>query len=74
MRLSHFGNEAELFAEARLKRIRVWVARWEKLYRDPASGAYWLMTYPQGEKHGGGPPRLDPVDDQTAERLLQRTE
>lgn len=31
---------------------------WEKLYRDPADGRYWLLTYPFGELQGGGPPTL----------------
>jgi hypothetical protein len=31
---------------------------WEKLYRDPADGRYWLLTYPHGEMQGGGPPAL----------------
>ena len=31
---------------------------WERLYRDPADGRYWLVTYPHGEMHGGGPPDL----------------
>jgi hypothetical protein len=31
---------------------------WETLYRDPQDNRYWELTYPQGEMHGGGPPRL----------------
>ncbi len=31
---------------------------WEILYRDPDDGRHWELTYPQGEMHGGGPPRL----------------
>lgn len=31
---------------------------WEVLYRDPADGRLWELTYPQGHMHGGGPPRL----------------
>ena len=31
---------------------------WETLYRDPADGRYWELTYPRGEMHGGGPKRL----------------
>src|SRR5579872_1950519 len=31
---------------------------WETLYRDPSDGRLWERTYPQGEMHGGGPPRL----------------
>ena len=31
---------------------------WDKLYRDPVDGRYWLLTYPHSEMHGGGPPQL----------------
>ena len=34
------------------------VGGWEKLYRDPQDGRYWLLTYPFGELQGGGPPSL----------------
>lgn len=34
------------------------VGGWEKLYRDPGDGRYWLLTYPFGELQGGGPPSL----------------
>jgi hypothetical protein len=31
---------------------------WETLFRDPRDGRLWERTYPRGEMHGGGPPRL----------------
>jgi hypothetical protein len=31
---------------------------WETLYQDPSDGRLWERTYPKGEMHGGGPPRL----------------
>ncbi|MBI5247110.1 MAG: hypothetical protein HY923_08005 [Elusimicrobia bacterium] len=31
---------------------------WDKLYRDPSDGRYWLLTYPKSHMHGGGPPSL----------------
>jgi len=31
---------------------------WEILFRDKRDGRYWERTYPHGESHGGGPPRL----------------
>lgn len=31
---------------------------WEHLFRDPADGRYWLLTYPFGALQGGGPPSL----------------
>jgi hypothetical protein len=43
-----------------LKQIAVskeWGA-WEMLFQDPDDGRYWERTYPQGDRHGGGPPQL----------------
>lgn len=40
---------------------------WETLYRDPEDGRYWELTYPQGEMHGGGPPRLTHISTEQAE-------
>jgi hypothetical protein len=31
---------------------------WTKLYQDRTDGAYWELTYPHPEMHGGGPPVL----------------
>lgn len=31
------------------------------LYRDPKDGRLWEQSYPQGEMHGGGPPKLSVV-------------
>jgi hypothetical protein len=31
---------------------------WNTLYRDPSDGRFWILTYPKGELHGGGPPAL----------------
>lgn len=33
-----------------------------ELYRDPASGKLWELTWPQPEMHGGGPPRLTQIE------------
>jgi hypothetical protein len=35
---------------------------WEILFRDPADGRYWELTYPQGGMQGGGPKRLKVLD------------
>jgi hypothetical protein len=32
---------------------------WARLYRDDELALFWELTYPQGELHGGGPPRLE---------------
>jgi hypothetical protein len=31
---------------------------WETAYEDPTDGRIWERTYPRGETHGGGAPRL----------------
>ena len=41
---------------------------WEVLYRDPQDGRYWELTYPYGEMHGGGPPRLTCLSTEQAQR------
>jgi hypothetical protein len=49
---------------------------WETLFRDPRDGRLWERTYPQGELHGGGPPRLIPHSRFAADfqvcRMVQR--
>ncbi len=34
---------------------------WETLFRDPADNRFWERTYPNGDLHGGGAPRLDVI-------------
>jgi len=41
-----------------LKKISVDKSGWETLYQDPNDNRYWLLTYPDSECHGGGPPTL----------------
>jgi len=31
---------------------------WTSLFRDPADGRYWELSYPVSTMHGGGPPQL----------------
>jgi len=40
---------------------------WEVLYRDPGDGRFWERTFPRGEMHGGGPPRLAVIQRSAAE-------
>ena len=40
---------------------------WETLYQDPNDGRYWELIYPEGEIHGGGPPRLRLLSGEQAE-------
>jgi len=39
---------------------------WSTLYRDPADGRYWELTYPMSYMHGGGPRSLTLVSDAVA--------
>ena len=39
---------------------------WSKLFRDPADGRYWELTFPSSHVHGGGPPRLENISDAAA--------
>ena len=41
---------------------------WDVLYRDPTDGRYWELTYPQSERHGGGPPQLECLTTEEAKR------
>ncbi len=34
---------------------------WSALYKNPADGSYWELTYPQSHMHGGGPPTLQRI-------------
>ena len=49
-----------------LQKIATDESGWETLYQDPSDGRYWELTYPSGESHGGGPPRLTVVSSQEA--------
>ncbi|MGQ0622454.1 MAG: Imm27 family immunity protein [Panacagrimonas sp.] len=40
---------------------------WESLFRDPGDGRLWERTYPRGEMHGGGPPRLTCITSEQAQ-------
>jgi hypothetical protein len=39
---------------------------WDVLYRDPADGRFWELSYPSSELHGGGPPQLTLIDSSKA--------
>ena len=34
---------------------------WSALYKDPADGSYWELTYPKSNMHGGGSPQLSRI-------------
>lgn len=37
---------------------------WVTLYRDPADGRFWELTYPESDSHGGGSPCLTHLPDE----------
>lgn len=39
---------------------------WGALFRDPGDGRLWERAYPQGDLHGGGPPRLAVISEAEA--------
>lgn len=39
---------------------------WETLYRDPDDHRLWELIYPESELHGGGPPALRFISDESA--------
>ncbi len=41
-----------------LKAISTDAKRWETTLIDEATGETWRLDYPNGDLHGGGPPRL----------------
>lgn len=44
--------------DEKLQEVTTDASGWDILYRDPADGRYWELTYPLSHMHGGGPPRL----------------
>jgi hypothetical protein len=52
------GMEAYSYAEEHLCKVQVLSGGWEIEYVCPDTGKRWLLDYPHGEYHGGGPPRL----------------
>ena len=64
------GDDALRFAEDSLVKVAVDDVNWEKLYQSRADGSFWLMTYPESELHGGGPPRLERIDEAAAQSFL----
>ena len=40
---------------------------WETVYQDPEDRRYWLLSYPQSQMHGGGPPYLAVISEKEAQ-------
>jgi hypothetical protein len=55
-------TEAELsMVIATLEKLGQDATGWATLYRDPATGTLWEVTYPRSEMHGGGPRQLSEI-------------
>lgn len=53
-----YGAEAKVYAQNHLEKFRVNGDLWQIEYECPDTGVRWIMDFPYGEYHGGGPPRL----------------
>ena len=62
----------EWLARNCLEKLKSDNAGWSVLYRDPDDGRYWELTYPQSEMHGGGPPVLLEISEETAKSRYGR--
>lgn len=49
-----------------LRRVCADPSGWHTLYQDPLDMRYWVLSYPQSEMHGGGPPALVTVSSDEA--------
>lgn len=46
---------------------------WSMLYRDPGDGRLWEQSYPHSECHGGGPPKLEVISQESAHQRYSIT-
>ena len=44
---------------------------WEIIYKDNTDGRYWLLSYPQSEMHGGGPPSIECISKEQVVKKVQ---
>jgi len=44
---------------------------WSILYQDPEDQRYWEFTYPQSHMHGGGPPSLNCISFEEAQKKYE---
>lgn len=54
-----------------LERVASRDGGWAVLYRDPADGRLWELTFPQGTLLDGGPPRLETISPEGARRRYE---
>jgi len=61
----------EYLTDHYLEKIDTDSSGWNKLYKDPADGRFWVKTYPNSEMHGGGPPHLKEISPTEAQKQFQ---
>jgi hypothetical protein len=67
MRADDVSQRIELLTKDVLQTLAVSrYGGWETLFRDPSDGRLWERTYPRGELHGGGPPKLAVISEADA--------
>ena len=44
-----------------LKKIATDESGWDTLFQDPNDNRFWVLTYPNSNWHGGGPPTLKTI-------------
>lgn len=68
-------NRVDYLTSSYLRRIGVSEERggWMVLYQDPEDMRYWVLTYPESEMHGGGPPALINVSEEEANSKFEKT-
>lgn len=55
------GESANEYAREHLQKIAVNSVEWTIEYRCPETEVQFVMSYPNGGLHGGGPPRLSKI-------------
>ena len=48
----------EWLLKHKLRKIALSIDGWEALYEDPNDSRKWILYYPEGELHNGGPPSI----------------
>lgn len=60
----------QLLISERSVKITTDSSGWHALYRDPEDSRLWELSYPQGEMHGSGAPKLTLITAQRANAIF----
>lgn len=61
-------NRIEYLTKHYLEKLAIDETGWEILYRDPIDDRLWVKSFPQSEMHGGGPPELQVIEAEEAQK------